>query len=62
MRKGKAMRGQRNKLYVWGVFLTIIGGAGLAGIEMDSHIFFWIYAITFSAGIGLCLAGYEHGN
>lgn len=53
------MRGQTNKLYVAGWFLTIIGGTGLAGIEMDSHVWFWIYAITFSIGIGLCLAGYE---
>ena len=56
------MRGQTNKLYLAGVLLTFLGGAGLAGIEMDSYIFFWIYAIMFSTGIGLCLAGYEHGR
>ena len=53
------MRGQSSKQYVTGVLLTLIGGAGLAGIEMDSHFFFWIFAITFSIGIGLCIAGYE---
>ena len=53
------MRGQTNKLYVIGWLLTIIGGSGLAGIEIDSYVFFWIYAITFSIGIGLCLAGDE---
>lgn len=53
------MKGQSNKLYVLGTFLILVGGAGLAGIEVDSHFFFWLYAITFSVGIGLCLAGYE---
>lgn len=53
------MKGQTNKLYVLGWFLTIIGGTGLAGIEIDSDLLFWVYAITFSIGLGLCLAGYE---
>lgn len=53
------MRGQTNKLYAFGVLLAIIGGVGLAGIEMDSHVLFWVYAITFSVGVGLCFAGYE---
>jgi len=53
------MKGQTNKLYVVGWFLTIIGGTGLACIEVDSDILFWTYAITFSIGLGLCLAGYE---
>jgi len=53
------MRGQTGKKYVAGVILTFIGGAGLAGIEMDSHIFFWIYAVMFAVGVGLCFAGYE---
>ena len=53
------MKGQTNKLYVLGWILTIIGGTGLAGINVDSDLLFWIYAIIFSTGIGLCLAGYE---
>ena len=53
------MRGQKGKRYAIGFLLTLIGGAGLAGIEIDSDLFFWIYAIVFSTGIGLCIAGYE---
>ena len=51
------MKGQTSKLYVLGWILTIIGGMGLAGINVD--LLFWIYTIVFSAGIGLCLTGYE---
>ena len=53
------MKGQTSKLYVIGWILTLIGGVGLAGIEVDSDLLFWIYAIVFSTGLGLCLAGYE---
>lgn len=56
--RGK-MKGQTNRLYVAGWFLTIIGGTGLAGIEIESNLLFWVYAITFSIGFGLCIAGYE---
>lgn len=50
---------QKGRTYVTGCALTFIGGAGLAGIEIDSNLLFWIYAIFFSVGIGLCLIGYE---
>jgi hypothetical protein len=50
---------QKGRKYVWGWFLTLIGGLGLCGIEMESDLLFWTYAIIFSIGIGLCLAGYE---
>ena len=53
------MKGQKSKPYLWGVLLTMIGGAGLAGIEIDSDVLFWTYAIIFSIGIALCLVGYE---
>lgn len=56
------MRGQTNKLYVMGVFLTIIGGLGLIEIETLSHGLFWFFNVMFCVGIGLCLAGYEHGR
>ena len=50
---------QKGRTYVIGWLLTIIGGTGLAGIEIDSDFLFWTYAIIFSIGLGLCLAGYE---
>ena len=53
------MKGQTSKIYVLGWILTIIGGTGLAGINVDSDLLFWIYTIIFSTGIGLCIAGYE---
>lgn len=53
------MKGQSSKRYVWGLFLTIIGGTGIAGIEIDSDVLFWIYAVILSVGIALCIAGYE---
>ena len=53
------MKGQKSKPYVTGLFLTIVGGTGLACIEIESDLLFWIYAIVFSIGIALCLVGYE---
>ena len=50
------MRGISNKLYLTGVLLLIIGGAGIS--DATSNIGFMIYAILFSIGFGLCLAGY----
>lgn len=51
---------QKGRKYVWGWFLTLIGGLGLCEIKIDSDLLFWTYAVIFSIGIGLCLAGYEH--
>ena len=50
---------QKGRAYVTGWLLTIIGGTGLASIEVDSDLLFWTFAILFSVGIGFCLAGYE---
>ena len=50
---------QKGRAYVTGLLLTIIGGTGLACIEVDSDLLFWTYAILFSIGFGLCLVGYE---
>lgn len=52
------MKGQTSKLYVLGLILTIIGGTGLAGINVNSDLLFWIYTIMFSVGFGCCLTGY----
>ena len=38
-----------------GVFLVIMGGAGLAQIQMDANGCFWLYAVIFSIGVGMCL-------
>ena len=53
------MRGQSNKLFIAGVLLMMFGGAGLAEISTSNHGCFWLCAVMFSVGIGLCLAGYE---
>ena len=53
------MKGQTNKKFVIGCFLTFIGGAGLAEISTSNHGCFWLCAIIFALGVGLCLAGYE---
>ena len=53
------MRGQSNKLFIAGVLLMFFGGAGLAEISTSNHGCFWLCAVMFSVGIGLCLAGYE---
>ena len=50
------MRGISNKVYAAGILLVIIGGAGL--VDATSDIGFAIYAILFSVGFSLCLAGY----
>lgn len=50
---------QKGRKYVWGWLMTVVGGLGLCDIDMDSNLLFWIYAIIFSIGIGLCLVGYE---
>lgn len=50
---------QKGRAYVTGLILTIIGGTGLACIEVDSDLLFWIYAIVFSIGFTLCIAGYK---
>lgn len=51
---------QKGRTYVIGWLLTIIGGTGLACIEVESDLLFWTYAVIFSVGIGLCLMGYKH--
>ena len=50
---------QKGRVYVTGLFLTILGGCGIANISVDSDLLFWIFAITFSIGMGCCFAGYQ---
>lgn len=50
---------QKGKKYAIGVLMVLIGGAGLAEISTSNHGCFWLCAIVFSVGIGVCLAGYE---
>lgn len=50
---------QKGKRYAIGVLMVIFGGSGLAEISTSNHGCFWFCAITFSIGIGLCMAGFE---
>lgn len=50
---------QKGSRYALGVLMVLIGGSGLAEISTSNHGCFWLCAITFSIGIGLCLAGFE---
>lgn len=38
-----------------GVMLVIIGGAGLAQIQMDANGCFWLFAVAFALGVAMCL-------
>ena len=44
---------------VLGAVLTIFGGAGLAEISTSNHGCFWLCAVMFAIGFGMCLAGYR---
>lgn len=50
---------QKGSKFCAGALMIILGGAGLAEISTSNHGCFWLCAIVFSVGIGLCLAGYE---
>ena len=50
---------QKGRKFAIGVLLILLGGSGLAEISTSNHGCFWLCAIMFSVGIGLCLAGYE---
>jgi uncharacterized membrane protein SpoIIM required for sporulation len=50
--------GSKNKSYAIGVLLTFVGGAGLAEISTSNHGCFWLCAILFSVGVGLCIGSY----
>lgn len=44
-----------SKLYGIGVFLTLVGGSGLAEISTSAHGSFVVCAIAFSIGVSLCV-------
>lgn len=50
---------QKGSKYALGVLMVLLGGSGLAEISTSNHGCFWLCAIVFSVGIGLCLAGYK---
>lgn len=45
---------------VIGAVLTVFGGAGLAEISTSNHGCFWLCAVMFAVGFGMCLKGYIH--
>ena len=51
--------GSKDKTYGIGVLFTVLGSAGLAEISTSNHGCFWLCAVMFSVGIGLCLWSYR---
>ena len=52
------MGGINNKVYGVGLLLLIIGAVGLAGINPQNDVCFWVCSVLFSVGFGCCLVGY----
>ena len=52
------MKGE-NKLYGWGLLLTVFGGAGLAEISTSEHGNFIFCAAIFALGFAMCLYSYK---
>lgn len=46
------------KQYGIGVLLTLLGGSGLAEIEVTNHGCFWLCTIAFAVGLALCITSY----
>lgn len=45
---------------VIGAILILFGGSGLAEISTSNHGCFWLCAVMFAVGFGMCLKGYIH--
>ena len=57
--KGDVMKSVNKSSYGVGVLLMLLGGSGLAEIETSNHGCFWLCAVMFSVGIGLCIWSYK---
>lgn len=51
------MKGE-NKLYGWGLLLTVFGGAGLAEVITSSRGSFMVSTVIFALGIAMVLWSY----
>lgn len=51
------MKGE-NKLYGWGLLMTVFGGAGLAEVITSSRGSFMVSVVIFSLGIAMILWSY----
>lgn len=49
---------KENKLFAWGLLLTVFGGAGLAEVITSSRGSFMISAVIFAIGYGMILGSY----
>ncbi len=47
-----------NKLYGWGLLMTVFGGAGLAEVITSSRGSFIVSVVVFSLGIAMVLWSY----
>ena len=50
----------KKKVYGIGVLLTLVGGSGLAQIQMDADGCFWLFAVLFSVGLAICIGSFEN--
>ena len=53
------MKSVNKSSYGIGALLMLLGGSGLAEIETSNHGCFWLCAVMFSVGIGLCIWSYR---
>ena len=51
------MKGE-NRLYGWGLLLTVFGGAGLAEVITSSRGSFMVSAVIFSVGFAMIVCSY----
>jgi len=51
------MKGE-NRLYGWGLLLTVFGGAGLAEVITSSRGSFMVSAVIFAIGFAMILCSY----
>ena len=49
-----------SKLYLWGLVLTIFGGAGLAEVVTSDRGSFLISAIVFAVGFAMIIGSYAN--
>lgn len=47
-----------NKLYGWGLLMTVFGGAGLAEVITSSRGSFMVSAVIFAVGFAMVLWSY----
>ena len=57
-RKEKHKMKGENRLYGWGLLLTVFGGSGLAEVITSSRGSFMVSVVIFSVGVAMILWSY----